>query len=653
MSFTTGETWTEANQRALAAEISRIRGRLTRRARSDASVGSSRGEELGTDESKGQEDDVRMSEPAALEKLCAIFSLSAFERDVLLLCAGVELDSTFAARCAAASGDSSKAYPTFSLALATLSEPHWSALLPVGPLRRWRLIEIGAGESLTTRALRIDERILHYLTGLSYPDERLHGLLETVAFSGELSPSQQRVADRLAELLCEPERVVQIFGNDEPARLAVSASACAALGLPLFLIHATEIPTGGSEREALIRLCERETLLSGSVLLVDCDRDESYHGIRPFVERVRCNVLLMAREPLRECSRPLTRIDVRKPTFLEQEAIWDKMLGPLAAGVNGEVARVAAQFDLDAPNIRAAGIEFTGRSYSNEAEAAAELWEVCRAQSRRAISGLAQRIDAVAIWEDLVLPESQRQILREMVVHVRHRFKVFEDWGFSNHSARGLGTSALFSGPSGTGKTLAAEVLANELRLDLYRIDLSQVVSKYIGETEKNLARVFEAAEGGGAILLFDEADSLFGKRSEVKDSHDRYANIEVSYLLQRMESYRGLAILTTNMKSALDPAFLRRIRFIVQFPFPDLALRSEIWQRIFPKETPTEGLDFDRLARLNVPGGNIRNIAVRAAFLAADSGEPVQMTHLRRAAQGEYAKIEKPLTEGEIGGWR
>jgi SpoVK/Ycf46/Vps4 family AAA+-type ATPase len=199
---------------------------------------------------------------------------------------------------------------------------------------------------------------------------------------------------------------------------------------------------------------------------------------------------------------------------------------------------------------------------------------------------------------------------------------------------------------------MAAELLARELSLDLYRIDLSQTVSKYIGETEKNLRRIFDAAEQSGAILLFDEADALFGKRSEVKDSHDRYANIEVSYLLQRMEAYRGLAILTTNMKSALDQAFLRRIRFVVQFPFPDAAQRAEIWRRVFPGQTPTEGLDFARLAKLNLAGGNIRNIALNAAFLAADQGAAVGMTHLLRAAQGEYAKLEKPLSAAEIGGW-
>src|SRR5208283_2650609 len=237
-------------------------------------------------------------------------------------------------------------------------------------------------------------------------------------------------------------------------------------------------------------------------------------------------------------------------------------------------------------------------------------------------------------------------MLHTVAVHVRQQEKVLERWGFAAQTARGLGVTALFSGQSGTGKTLAAEVLANELHLDLYRIDLSQVVSKYIGETEKNLRAVFDVAENSGAILLFDEADALFGKRSEVKDNHDRYANIEVSYLLQRMEAYRGLAILTTNRKDALDSAFLRRIRFVVEFPFPEAAQRAEIWRRIFPLQTPTEGLRIDRLARLSAAGGNIFNIAMGAAFLAADAGEPVRMSHLLAAARSEFTKLERPLTD-------
>ena len=251
-----------------------------------------------------------------------------------------------------------------------------------------------------------------------------------------------------------------------------------------------------------------------------------------------------------------------------------------------------------------------------------------------------------------MLPPAQRETLREIAAQVRHRTTVYETWGLGRKGRRGLGISALFAGASGTGKTMAAEVLASDLELDLYRIDLSQLVSKYIGETEKNVRRVFDAAEGGGAILLFDEADALFGKRSEVKDSHDRYANIEVSYLLQRMEAYRGLAILTSNMKHALDPAFARRIRFIVTFPFPDAIQRTEIWRQVFPSAVPTSGLRFDQLARLAMPGGHIRNIAVNAAFLAADADEAVQMKHLLRATRTECAKLEKSLSEAEVAGW-
>jgi SpoVK/Ycf46/Vps4 family AAA+-type ATPase len=274
-------------------------------------------------------------------------------------------------------------------------------------------------------------------------------------------------------------------------------------------------------------------------------------------------------------------------------------------------------------------------------------------RARPSLDAVAQRVESAAGWDDLVLPPAALAVLHQVLASVAHRLTVYEDWGLGRVGGnRGLGTSVLFTGPSGTGKTFAAEVLAHELRLDLYRVDLSQVVSKYIGETEKNLRRVFDAADQGGVVLLFDEADALFGKRSEVRDSHDRYANIEVSYLLQRMETYRGLAILTTNMRDAIDQAFLRRIRFTVTFPFPDPELRGEIWRRVFPAATPTADLRLGALARLNVTGGNIRNIAINAAFLAAAAGEPVSMLHLAQAARSEYAKLDKPLTAAEIGGW-
>jgi len=266
---------------------------------------------------------------------------------------------------------------------------------------------------------------------------------------------------------------------------------------------------------------------------------------------------------------------------------------------------------------------------------------------------LAQRIDAKATWDAIVLPQEERALLRQIARQVRQRGRVYEDWGFRQTMNRGLGISALFAGESGTGKTMAAEVIANDLRLHLYRIDLSAVVNKYIGETEKNLRRVFDAAEDSSAILFFDEADALFGKRSEVKDSHDRYANLEISYLLQRIEAYRGLAILTTNMKASLDHAFLRRLRFLVGFPFPAAGEREEIWRRAFPPQTPLHPkLDWTALARLAVSGGNIANIAVDAAFRAAHDDAPVSMAHLLGAARAECLKVEKQLSEHETRGW-
>jgi SpoVK/Ycf46/Vps4 family AAA+-type ATPase len=322
---------------------------------------------------------------------------------------------------------------------------------------------------------------------------------------------------------------------------------------------------------------------------------------------------------------------------------------------NGELDRVSTQYSFDSEDILAAGREICQRLQAGDSQPPAPgelLLEVCRAGSRPALDSLAQRIEARAGWNDIVLPEASLEALQAIAAQVRQQGKVLEGWGFAVQTVRGLGISALFHGPSGTGKTLAAEVLAHELKLDLFRIDLSQVVSKYIGETEKNLRAIFDAAEHTGSVLLFDEADSLFGKRSEVRDSHDRYANIEISYLLQRMEAYRGLAILTTNLRGGMDSAFLRRIRFFVGFPFPDPGLRRRIWEHIFPASMPAQRLDLDKLSRLNLPGGNIRNIALNAAYIAADRNEPVRMAHLLVAARRECAKLERPLTESEIGGW-
>ncbi len=637
-------SWPEANKRYLMASVALVRSALERhvlRARGKKNVpGSDAIAEQALADAKAA-----MPAPSALDSLCAAFGLSPFDRDVLLLCAGMELDAAFAAQCAAAQGfgkrswfarlfrkhvstDSEKVYPTFSLAFAALPNAHWDALSSTAPLRYWRLIEVTTNPSLVSAPLRIDERVLHYLTGVHAVDDRLRGLIEPVRNGQVLVSSQEDMADTIAGVWrnAKPASlpVVQLCGSDEVAVRGVAAKACHEIGMHTYVLRQADIPSIAAEREPLARTWEREALLSRSALVIEAeesDNTESFRTLSAFLESLRGVVLVARREPLRLRNRPVVRFDVPQPSAIEQKKLWEKALGEdVAAELNGNVEKVVTQFNLGARGIEAATVQF--KLHAQETTPLGEqLWDACRAQARSRLDDLAQRITPFATWDDLILPENpQRQTLRELVLRVRQRAKVYDNWGFATKGARGLGITAAFVGGSGVGKTTAAEALARELRLDLYRIDLSSVVSKYIGETEKNLRRIFDSAEEGGAILLFDEADALFGKRSEVKDSHDRYANIEVSYLLQRMESYRGLAILTTNMKEALDTAFLRRIQFFVHFPFPDAEQRAQIWQRIFPESTPRSGdLDLKKLSRLNVAGGTIRNIAMNAAFLASD----------------------------------
>jgi vesicle-fusing ATPase len=336
--------------------------------------------------------------------------------------------------------------------------------------------------------------------------------------------------------------------------------------------------------------------------------------------------------------------------------LWGEWLGtPVPADVETAVEEIAQHFRLGARAVAGIAREMVVSAGPDEpdVDVAAALRRLCRERARVRLDGLAQRIAPEATWDDLVLPAGHLELLHDIARHVRHRTQVYERWGFAERESRGLGVTALFAGESGTGKTLAAEVLAADLGLDLYRIDLSATVSKYIGETEKNIRRLFDAAEASGAVLLFDEADALFGKRGEVKDGHDRYANLEVAYLLQRMESYHGLAILTTNMRSHIDRAFLRRLRFVIQFPFPDRDQRADIWRRVFPAAAPLHGIDPDALARMTVPGGSIRSIALSAAFAAAEDGTPVTVDHVMRAARVEYAKSERSLTDAEAGASR
>ncbi|HMR12463.1 MAG TPA: ATP-binding protein [Arachnia sp.] len=385
--------------------------------------------------------------------------------------------------------------------------------------------------------------------------------------------------------------------------------------------------------------------------MLDLDASEAAAETRTEIARVLEGldgvIALEISDPLPDLDGSLL-VDVARPTVSEQRSRWIESLGEASTAL---ADRIVGQFDLSLRDIDQV-VWVAGESSDAEA-----LWRELRARGRARLEGLAQRIAPTATLEEVELPAEAKQLLTRIRDQARRRSTVYDEYGFRSKLARGLGIAVLFEGESGTGKTMAAEALANALELDLYRVDLASVVSKYIGETEKNLKRVFDAAEASSAILLFDEADAIFGKRSEVKDSHDRYANIEVGYLLQRMEAYEGLAILTTNLKSALDQAFLRRLRFIVNFPFPGRDQRRRIWARIFPA-LPKGGLqgiaklDFDALAGPSLTGGQIRNIAVGGAFLAASDGGVIVMEHLRDAACDELRKNGRPFVASDFAGW-
>jgi ATPase family associated with various cellular activities (AAA) len=599
------------------------------------------------------------ADPSTLRQLCAACGLSSFERAIVLMCAGMELDGEFGAVCARAQGSVDRRYPTFSLALAAFPQAHWSALTPAAPLRRWGLIKLALspGATLLSTPLEISERVLHFLTGVQYLDERLSALFQVVP-AGEIADSQRSIADELTAVFVHSKGrlpVIHLSGVDQSARRAIAAAACAALPLHLFALDADQVPASAGELETIVRLWERECALTGCGVYIEMDTLDRAEAriaaqVSRFAEAAPGVVILGSREASRPVGRAGVWLDIPRPSAAEQRCSWEHSLSQAIPerAWDGSLNRLISQFSLTDSAIDACVIQ--AQAASNTEAFEQRLWNAARAQARPRLDDLAHRVTPAAEWDDLVLPATVKEMMREIGTQVGHRFTVHETWGFGGRGNRGLGICALFAGPSGTGKTMAAEVLARELRLDLYRIDLATVVSKYIGETEKNLRRVFDAAEEGGAILFFDEADALFGKRSEVKDSHDRYANIEISYLLQRMESYRGLSILATNMRSAIDTAFLRRIRFVANFPHPDGALRAEIWRRVFPANTPTESLNFPKLARLNVAGGNIRNIALNAAFRAAEAGEPVRMAHILHSARAEYAKLDKPLTDAEIG---
>lgn len=622
------DEWAAASHAALLAEFVRLTGALSEPA------------QTGPDVSPAPS---HTGPPAsALEAVTRSFGLSAFERDLLVLSAGADLDPGVAAALAAHGGR-----VTWALAGSLLPGAHWSAIAPGGPLRRWRLLEVGGG-AVSSAPLRVSEPVLHVLLGVGDLDPALADLVVPLRPADLMAGPHRDLVEVISRGWVDPLRSwrpVALSGEDADAQLDIAWAASTRLGLQPYLLRADDLPPTPADRAELATRWTRDSLLHGAALVIDLAEERTPPGLASFLDRVDGPVVLCSRHGL--ALPGLSGHIVERPDPLEQTTLWREALAGRPEPWLAAAADIAAGYRLSA---RAIAATAAGLSDGDGPDA---LTTAVRDAVRRAdIDGLAQPVSPTARWDDLVLPPDREHLLRSLAAQVRHRGRVHHHWGFAAAGVRGLGIAALFTGESGTGKTMAAEVLAADLGLDLLRIDLSAVVSKYIGETEKNLQRVFDSADESGAILLFDESDALFGKRSEVRDSHDRYANLEVSYLLQRMEAYRGLAILTTNARASLDGAFLRRLRVVVQFPFPDAALRREIWRRVFPVQAPTAGLDAAKLARLPASGGMIRNIALLAAFGAAEADRPITMADLAAAARIEFAKAERTLAEADLAGW-
>jgi AAA+ superfamily predicted ATPase len=663
--------WQERNKQYLSAALNWLRLRLIRMAQSavkqNVPIRKNEVTEAEITEAASIVIGAEKAEPPpALVILSRRFGLSRFEQEVLLLCAAMEFDTHISALCAQAQNELNGCYPTFALTMALFDEPAWDVLSPERPLRYWRLIEIShpVAQSLITTPLRADERIVNYLKGLNYLDDRLAPLLvpfDVPVGETNLSPSQRKIANSVVQQLQSSMNgrvpVTQLAGPDTLSKQLVAQQVATTLGLHLYRLPAELLPNQAAELEAHARLWQRENILLPIAVYLDAHEPEAVvkseggrqHTTLPlyrFLSRTQGIFFLSSREIRSDLGPATIAVEVKKPAPAEQQAAWADTLKDAAVD---SPPLLAGQFNLNVSTIRQIVKRVSDEPGNNGHILHERLWDACLVSTGPKLDVLAQRLEPKATWDDIVLTEEAKYLLHQITDQVRQRSKVYDTWGFRKKLNRGLGINALFSGDSGTGKTMAAEVIANELRLKLYRIDLSGVVSKYIGETEKNLRHLFDAAEDGGAILFFDEADALFGKRSEVKDSHDRYANIEINYLLQRMESYSGLAILATNMKSALDEAFMRRLRFIVDFPFPGMKERKIIIQKVFPSEVPKGELDYDRLARLNLTGGSINNMSINAAFMAAQSGGPVTMQLILSAAKAEFRKMERPIKETDF----
>jgi SpoVK/Ycf46/Vps4 family AAA+-type ATPase len=649
---------------------------------------------------------VEYEETSSLVWLARAYGLSPFDLNVLLIALAPELDLRYERLYAYLQDDVTRRRPSVDLALnllcpsAEIKIEQRARFAPGSPLVRHNIVHLLPDQNqiqppLLAHYLKVDEQIVRCLLAEWSLDERLISCSEFITPDVSLSdlPLDDEVrqifktlADRAGNY--RHAALIYLQGPLGAGQRRIAEALAYEFGAPLLIADLSQAANASAaDFEGRLGLLFREAWLRNAILFLDgvdslrgVERELYFQSLLESLAGTSVITILNGRQPWgpfghNTSGTPLgvVTITIPYPDFEQRRSHWQSNLGADIQLGDDELDALSNRFRLTADQIAEAvatariNADWTDASILPEPPLAessktdseqakidwfAELLASARRQSSHDLSSLAWKIEPHYTWRDIVLPDDPVTQLREVCSRVANQHEVLGKWGFGDKLAHGKGVSALFVGPPGTGKTMAAEVIANELGLDLYKIDLSGVVSKYIGETEKNLDRIFATAENANAILFFDEADALFGKRSEVHNSLDRYANIETSYLLQKMEQYEGIAILATNMRQCMDEAFTRRLQFIIEFPFPDETQRRQIWQVLFPDQAPREEeIDFEFLARqFRLAGGNIKNIVLGAAFLAASNGGRIGMEQLIRAARREYQKMGRVLNANDLG---
>jgi ATP-dependent 26S proteasome regulatory subunit len=622
-----------------------------------------------------------------LHYLAQAFGLTPFEVDALLVCLAPALDLRYEQIFSFLQNDVNRKRPTVSLVLHLLAGSGMDRLtrlkhfVPDAPLLRHRLLDYAQepglpSSSLLAQPLAVERTIVNWLLGDARPNPELglHARLEQEMIPDEvLLGTETREVLQQAATLAQP--LVLFHGQDQAAQEAAARLFAAYLGRKLFVADISMLLEQNAPDLAL-RLVLRDARLNDAIVYImgwdACLHEHAtpLHLLQTLLDYPDTTIVSsragwQAQGATRQ--RPVVALEFGMPSYAQRQVLWRHYLrayGALEAGLDAagsnpaafnpvglDPVELAGQFTLQTGQIRDAVATARDRALQRgEAVVREDLFAAARIHSCARLGEMARKITPRYAWDDIILPDDQIQILRELVATVRGRSLVLDEWGLRRKLASSAAVTVLFAGPPGTGKTMAAEVIALDLGLDLYKIDLSGLVSKYIGETEKNLERVFTEAESSNAILFFDEADAIFGKRSGVKDAHDRYANLEISYLLQRMEAYDGVTILATNLRSNLDEAFLRRLQFAVDIPFPDEKHRLRIWETLFPAGVP-RGDDValaDLARRYRIAGGNIRNVLLGAAFLAAADGGIITMRHLQHAMRRELQKMGRLLLDSQ-----